>query len=506
MFNLKKAMVAGASLVLAAGIIAPFGVSSVADAATHELVNTVEDDTIKLKAEGTYTLKVKIGTSTKEIEDVYEKTSSIDISYLAGKAAEIKIEKANDTKTDTIKVDAQAKKVKATFDPQNYSATLTVDGNAVAHADVYARIGSKPVNETKLESYTVKGATLYLSTKEKALDGDNTESYTPASKEAKVKIPAKKNGPKVTVDPKKFTFKLAKGCEYWATANGKTVSEAAAAAKTVSLSEVVTKLDEKSAQVAQTGDTSKNYRLVTKDISFKFYKSSTTKAMQSKATVVEVPAQATADGDKLVSYEPTFNSKKTEATGIVVKNTTGSAVEFMVVPTGTDLTKIDLAAKTTKWITLKKKDDTKKIAAKNLKAGDFLIVREAGQKENKKNNIDFALASQISTSGAVIALPAKVTNDLGVTMVAPTTADSASKTAITVSTKTEGATYKYEVGTKEVKAFEIGKAAPGSALADPAGGKGNVAAKKGDWITVYEEVGGKVVKFKSLKVEISHLK
>ena len=51
MFNLKKAMVAGATFVLAAGIIAPFGASSVADAETatgFEYVKSVAADTISL--------------------------------------------------------------------------------------------------------------------------------------------------------------------------------------------------------------------------------------------------------------------------------------------------------------------------------------------------------------------------------------------------------------------------------------------------------------------------
>lgn len=505
MFNLKKAMVAGATFVLAAGIIAPFGVSSVADAATDigfEYVESVASDTISL-VEGDYTITTKIGS--KEIKDVYEGVGSIDISYLAGKAADITIAKKGKEKTDTFKVAAQAKKVKAKFDPKTYSASLEVDGQAVTEG-VQARIGSKEnIDISNLEKYTVKGATLYLSKAEDSIDKTGETTYTPVSKEAKVKIPAKKNGPKVTIDPKKFTFKLAKGCEYWATAGDETVSEAAAAAKTVSMADVNKLLANKSGSVAKT-DGNNKYCEVSKDITFKFYKSATDKAMKSKATVVEVPAQAEVNGDELISCEVTFNSKKTEATGIAVKNTTNSAIEFMVVAKDTDLSKIDLAAKTTKWTTLKKNGNTKKISAKKLTAGDFLIVRVAGQKANAKQNIEFALASQISTSGAVIALPAKVTNDLGATIAAPTTADGASKAAITVSSKTSGATYKYEVGTKEVKTFEIGKAAPGSALTDPAEGKGNVAAKKGDWITVYEEVAGKVVKFKSLKVEASHLK
>lgn len=505
MFNLKKAMVAGATFVLAAGIIAPFGASSVADAAItgYNFVNGVYADTIELDGEGTYTLTAKIGS--KEIEDVYEKVDSIDISYLAGKAADITIAKKGSDKTDTFKVAAQAKKVKAKFDPEHYSASLEVDGQTIKTEDVLSRIGSKEVDITDLEEYTVKGATLYLSKAEGGIIKEGDTTYTPASKEAKVKIPAKKNGPKVTIDPKKFTFKLAKGCEYWATVGDVTVSESAASAKTVSMADVNKLLAEKSSSVAK-ADGAIKYREVSEDITFKFYKSANAKAMQSKATVVPVPAQAEVDGDELISCEVTFNSKKTEATGIAVKNTTNSAIEFMVVAKDTDLSKIDLAAKTTKWTTLKKNGNTKKISAKKLNAGDFLIVRVAGQKANAKQDIKFALASQISTSGAVIALPAKVTNDLGATISAPTTADGASKAAITVSNKTSGATYKYEVGTKEVKVFEIGKAAPGSELADVSDGKGNVAAKKGDWITVYEEVGGKVVKFKSLKVEESHLK
>lgn len=506
MFNLKKAMVAGATFVLAAGIIAPFGASSVADAETatgFEYVKSVAADTISL-VKGNYTITTKIGS--KEIKDVYETVDSIDISYLAGKAADITVAKEGGEKTDTFKVAAQAKKVKAKFDPKTYSASLEVDGQAVTEEDVKARIGSKEnIDISNLEKYTVKGATLYLSKAEDSIDKKGETTYTPASKEAKVKIPTKKNGPKVTIDPKKFTFKLAKGCEYWATAGDKIVSEAAAAAKTVSMADVNKLLATKSGSVAKK-DGENKYREVSEDITFKFYKSATDKAMKSKATVVEVPAQAEVNGDELISCETTFNSKKTEATGIEVKNTTNSAIEFMVVAKDTDLSKIDLAAKTTKWTTLKKNGNTKKISAKKLTAGDFLIVRVAGQKANAKQNIEFALASQISTSGAVIALPAKVTNDLGATIAAPTTADGASKAAITVSSKTSGATYKYEVGTKEVKTFEIGKAAPGSALTDPAEGKGNVAAKKGDWITVYEEVAGKVVKFKSLKVEASHLK
>lgn len=503
MFNLKKAMVAGATFVLAAGIIAPFGASSVADAETatgFEYVNGVADDTISL-VKGNYTITTKIGS--KEIKDVYEKVDSIDISYLAGKAADITVAKEGEEKTDTFKVAAQAKKVKAKFDPKTYSASLEVDGQAVTEG-VQARIGNKELEDiSNLEKYTVKGATLYLSKAEDSIDEKGETTYTPVSKEAKVKIPAKKNGPKVTIDPKKFTFKLAKGCEYWATAGDVTVSEAAAAAKTVSMADVNKLLADKSGSVAE-ADGKIKYREVSEDITFKFYKSATDKAMKSKATVVEVPAQAEVNGDELISCEVTFNSKKTEATGIAVKNTTNSAIEFMVVAKDTDLSKIDLAAKTTKWTTLKKNGNTKKISVKKLTAGDFLIVRVAGQKANAKQDIKFALASQISTSGAVIALPEKVKSDLAASLGQPTEAvSSASKAAITVTDATEGATYKYEKSTKEVKAYEIGKAAPGTVITDK---KADVDAKKGDWITVYAEVDGKVVAFKSLKVEASHLK
>lgn len=511
MFNLKKAMVAGATFVLAAGIIAPFGVADAATDCTY--VNSVENNTIDVDDGGSYTVTTKIGS--KESKEVYENADEIDLSYLNGKEADITIAKGEEKWT--FKVAAQAKKVKAKFDPKTYTATLEVDGAKVDANKTNARIGNQTVklDTLDLEAYTVKGATMYLSKEENPIDAASETVYTPASKEAKVKIPAKKNGPKVVIDPKKFTFKLAKGCEYEAQVGNRIVSDTAASAKVVSMKDVATLLNTEGkgegnkvdiTDTAKEGDVVIAYGQVGKDITFKFYKSATDRTMKSKATVVEVPAQAEVDSKELMSCEATFNSKHTEATGILVKNTTQGAIEFMVAKKGTKIEEIDLTAKTTKWTTLAKNGSSKKIAAKKLSEGDFLIVRVAGQKENAKKNIKFALASEIATCGGVIVLPEKVKTDLGASIGMPgqevQASPNASQTAITV--PTSGYTkFTYEIGDKEVKVYEIGKAAPGATIAN--GDKVN--AQAGKWITIYAENANKeVVAFKSMKIEKSHLK
>lgn len=503
MLNMKKVMVAGATLALAAGVAVPFGAANVASAAEgdYNFVTGVFGDCIYLgENAGNYTVETVIGK--KKVTDVYENVTSIDISYIAGKEAKVTVTNNATEKKDEITVAAQPKKVKATFDPENYSASLEVDGKAVDSDDIFARVGNNcGVDIDDLEQFTVKGATLYLS-KFETESKKAIESYVPASKEAKVKIPAKKNGPKVTVDPKKFNFKLAKGCEYEATVDEKVITAAAASTTTVSMKDINKALGV--ASVAK--DETTKYSEVSKAITFKFYKSATNKAMQSKATVLVVPAQNELSGDELATWEVAYNKNKTAVTGITVKNTstaTNPAIEFMVVAKDTKLSDIDLADKTTKWTTIKKKDQTKKIAVKKLKEGDMLIVRAAGQKANAKKDIAFSLASQMTTCGAVLAVPDAVKNDLAVTLSKPATAGTtASNAAINVSDTTYGAdNYCYEVGSKVVKVYEIGKAAPSGAtkIADVSNAT-DVAAKKGDWITVYAEKDGAVVAFKSIKV------
>lgn len=504
MLNMKKVMVAGATLALAAGVAVPFGAANVASAAEgdYNFVTGVFGDCVYLgEDEGSYTVETVIGK--KKVTDVYEDVTSIDITYIAGKEATVTVTDNATEKKDEIKVAAQPKEVKATFNPKNYSASLEVDGKAVESEDIFARVGNNyGVDINDLEQFTVKGATLYLSKLETSSE-KATESYVPASKEAKVKIPAKKNGPKVTVDPKKFNFKLAKGCEYEATVEGKVITAAAASTTTVSMKDINKALGD--ASVA-TKDATTKYSEVSKAITFKFYKSATVKAVQSKATVLVVPAQNELSGDELATWEVAYNKNKTAVTGITVKNTntaTNPAIEFMVVAKDTKLSDIDLAAKTTKWTTIKKKDQTKKIAVKKLNEGDMLIVRAAGQKANAKKDIAFSLASQMTTCGAVLAVPDAVKNDLAVTLSKPVTAGTtASNAAINVSNTTYTVdNYYYEVGSKVVKVYEIGKAAPSGAtkIADLQKAT-DVAAKKGDWITVYAEKDGAVVAFKSIKV------
>lgn len=516
MFNLKKAMVAGASLVLAAGIIVP---ANFASAAAPTNIKSVTDGVVKLSKDAT-DVTVKIGKGKEVVDEL--NSDEFDISFLNGKAATVSFSYADVTDKEVLTVNAQEKKVKAAFAPKDYKINVKVNEAAVEDAKVEYKIGTGDYtsleNKNNFKKYTLKGATVYV----RVAATDNSEKstkalteYSPASKEVKVKIPVKKAGPKVVVDVDKLTVKIPAKCEYYVDSSiedqkSDTVSAAATTAKTLNVSELV-----KTTQNPSDAEKKISRTDLSKAVKLYVYKSATDKVLISKPTIIDIPAQyaikgeidqTAADKKNIASWEYVVDRSGTKCTGIKVTNATSSAIQVAVIAKDTDLYTLDLTKKTSvKWTKIAG-NKSKTLAAKGVK-DKVVIVRVAGVKANARKKTPMSLASQITTMSSVVVIPDPVKKDLGVSLAPATEAGkSVSQTAITVSDATADAEYYYEIKDAVIKSYKLYTAQPSGATKIDAKKADNVQVAKGKVVIVYGVKDGAVFSFKCTKAEDSMLK
>lgn len=466
---------------------------------------------------GVHQINVDTSIKRKNIHDIYSKDAKVILlQYLKGKEATVSVyANDDDSKKQTIKVNAQARKVKAKFLPKTYGVTVKVNGSEVKERLEYKYTpGNDWVSfddKTSFEPFTMHGVTLTIRVAGKY---DKTSMiYTPDSKEIKVKIPARKAGPSVIVDPNSISISLPKGCSFYVTDGEGNVNDKlnavsqAAVTKTqvINLSDVISRgglsLTEKS-------ETSSYAAII------RVQKQATDKVMQSKDTVLKIPYQDVIVAEEAISsasgisYTYKYNLNKTAATGITVINK--SSKDYLVGVIGKDVSvdSINLTAKTgsgaVKWFTVKAGKSY--VLAKTVAVeGGKVLYRVAGVKANKTKKIDLKLASTIVQDRVPIEYPAAPKNDLGLTFSKLTeTVPTASGTAITIQAypdAPDGSQYVYEVGSTLVKNVKIGETKAGATVIENIAESRKVTVSKGQYITAYLiDADNKIISYCSKQV------
>lgn len=509
MFNLKRKLAVAMSGVLTLAMLAPaVAVPNVAKAADADKPTQLQNvtfsgdaTTIKFSSAGTYYLDTMKGEMVKDTT-VYKKVKSIDLSFLNGKAADLVLyQDDRDNKQIKIEVEAQNKKVKASYNAGEKKLEVKNNGTAV-ESGYEVKIGADyidDITDIDFSKYYKKGATGYVWIPGNGVIESDDTSYaaitlTPASKEAKFKIPAQKKGPSVKIDVETVSFKVGKGCE-WGLYNG----EALVATGTA--------IDNKATTVNLVDEASKaSINLANVSLTLEVIKSATAKAPESKATVVKVPTMAGVDAVKTTSdggieMEATYKKGDSEQSGIQIKNY--STTDTYQVALVADTSKISLTpenkADKIKW-TKVAPGKTAKFAAAKCK-DKYLIARVAGSKATKK--APMALPSQIKVGDTKITIAEKIANDLTLEVSkGDATGDTGSGAAVKATAK-DGGTLIAVVSDKEVKTVSLklkqSEITNGKSLTSGTATKIAVADKK--FIVVYEFDGnGKCTHFACKKV------
>lgn len=497
MFNLKKIVAVGASLVLAAGILAPVNFSNVASAAVTGI--TVDEASNTISVSKAFEVKTTLGK--KVVTESFKANETFYYNNLIGKEATLEVKAG--TETQSIKLNKQPK-LQAKFEPKTCTFTYKLNGSEVAAADKDkvtlnfagltldgngCNVTAEDEDEESLfDSLTAKGAVgtaYYDATADRKKEGGGDSSITtitPASKAIKVKIPAKKAGPKVTIDPNTLSIKIPAKCEYEVyKIDGEEpyVSGAAATqAKVHDLATIISKSGVDAQPLASDEDYKEDRKTpagtakVTQAAIIKVYKAATDKTMQSNPTVIKVPTSMNLAEERInattgIVSGVAFDKAETKVLGITLTNKSSEDYEYAILPKGKDVSKIDLTAKGSdkvKFATIKA-GKTIKVSIKKAAAESTIVFRTKGVKANAKKNVELVLASQPKVLGT-ITYPAElksVTVSAGVGTAEGTTA---SGTAVKV-TKLGGeeyanAVYKYEFLKKAPK--KVSYKAPTSAV------------------------------------------
>lgn len=550
MHNLKRKLAAALSTALAVAMISPMAVGPVkAKTPTtpapppppvvnqlkvgHYMDNVLE---IKETAGETDTLaetqskvyvETTIGSKAANVEIFPAKTDRLDLSYLKGKAGSVTIilgttENTRDYQKKTITVDKRHS-MKASFDIENCCIKAEVDGSTDVSADsklvidingvkVYGAArdpensGELVNNRSAYEPYFLTGATAKVYY-EGHFNDDKTE-FTPNTKIAKVKIPVRKSGPTIRINPYTLSFKLPKGCVVSLSygADKVVTDQALTKAKTIDIQDLVDKMNEgvpwgtnnsasntKSDWLSLAGQNTTDNKWFVLEV----YKQAEGKSLETKHTEVVLPDRIAYDcvsqaGVEGLSFEQSLSKDNTKQNGILFKNASSSAIyEVAIVPDeyklpgllkswANDLNEkidnvpfddeelyvnyainLDLTpenkADDIKWTVVKpgKKVVVRKdIQGKPIKDGQRVIYRLKGKKEIK-NKQSLVFSSEIAMASTTTVVRDQIKGNLGVTVQTTGAADNVSGVSIIVANKesTEDIKYVYwyEVGSKVSK-------------------------------------------------------
>lgn len=530
--KLTKYALAGS---LAFGLVAGAG-SLTAKAAAPTVEFNYATQELKVTPSGSYFyVVVEVNgkkVSTNRIEKSASGATEVNLSGVNySKETNIKVYNAADSSDGTlegvkdssaiaiVKVPAQPKKVTITFKPGEAagkqievatSEKKLGNGSDSADADWEYRTlygtwnNGKNLTATKIDQYAQYGTTLCI--RQTAKTNADKKSGNLASKEVKLKIPKKANGPKVAVDPVKISVTIPAKSLF------RVLSVTNGTATVISKNNTETKnwLPCDSKKTYTVADLNKELQdgksVLTQDTIIEVKTAAQTKKLESKVSSVTLPKQedAPVTDESIFVVTPNIDKKKNETTGITIENKSENPIQVVVV----EASKVDESSKKLKADTDLSAEKFIDIPAKGKKVikkataseGKWLAVRYKGQKANAKKEIPMSLSSAAAVTK--IEYPAAPTSDLGATLSA---GSAVGTTKITVT----GSNILYKVFEKKSKPKfipinstkdSVGATAYSSSNAD-------ISVKAGQFIVVYTyDDKGKITKYSLLEVSDSHIK
>ncbi len=486
---------------------------------------------------------------TKDIDfEVFSKTDSADGT-----------KPADTTLVEKITVKAQPKKITAKLDPSKATITVTADsalgngelntnGTVKTPADWEFRttysnewVNGALFSQQMLDQCSVYGTTLVI--RQTAVDKTKTTTATVerlASKEVKLKIAKKANGPKATVDPINLTVNIPKGCEWRIVGDDELTSGSGR-------KDIWTKADANDLTGWQKNDTAKKYTIkelnakVTANAKINHKHDGATNAAQTDASVLHgatIELRTVATEKKLgskISYvhlpdqtsapvsgtdfvlSPVINTKTNAVTGLQIENKSQKAMQIAVF----EASKIETAATgTAPNITpaVLKKDATtdftgvkftavaagkkKVVPVKTAADGSYLVVRYQGTKATK----DKAMVLSSDLAADLIAYPKAATKDLTVTLEAGA---NTGETNAKVNAIGSGNKVYYKIEDKEPKFVPLQSTKTSLSLSTELtiSSAKITGAQESKYVVAYEcDADGNVVKYGYTKVEASHIK
>lgn len=491
MFNFKKKLAVALSGVLTLAMLAPAAVvpsvAKAADASSLKVSVGTEGYAVNAKLSGVkkaYIDTVK-GTAVKETNyyKLGDGAKYVDlIGYSNGKATELEVYSKAD-KSDKVAISiAKQDKVKATYNPLEKKLVIKKGSEELKVSEAAVTVNGEWINmnddgtSEDLDGFILKGATGVVVMQAKAVEADGKWTVTPASKEAKFKIPAQKKGPAVKVASSTISFKLPKGCSYILAKTNDEGDEIATYTSVADLAKGVEK-----AEVVDITKVVSDGSLQDNKYVLQVWKAPTAKAAQSRVTEVIIPTQSALASPEAFSSASAlnitakYNSTVTVQTGIKIENKSQVTYEVALVK---DADNIDLLAKEKdKKVTFSKiaAGKTKSFSTKQLK-DKLLIARIAGQDAKKgKTPKDLILPSEITSYGAVaiseapkkvLTLAAKKSTVTGESIISVTgdvkdaksyvyVIDSKNVSAVKIGTKKENLTSPVDVETASLSGFSV---------------------------------------------------
>ncbi len=380
------------------------------------------------------------------------------------------------------------------------------------------------LSEEKIDEYATYGATLLI---RQCSSNDGTPTKLPTSgtipsKEVKLKIPKKSNGPKAVVDPVKITVTIPANCEWriigdydlkatsptkqrkniWTSLavddeTGGWIENSTKKAYTVS--ELNAKILDSATQKVSIDNTDVPASVLL-GATIELRTTATAKKQASKLSYVYLPAQTAAPLTTEYTLEPVINAKKNTVTGLKITNKTKNAMQILVTEesnitttpgTGgaADTHKVnDSFDLTSETFTAVGANQAKVLPVTKAAEDNFLVIRYTGKKANAKLKTDMVLSSK--TDVTKITYPKSASKGLSVTLSQGGT--SGTKFIVSGSNSTDTSNYEFyyriEDSSPTSIALNATKTSLGLSLAvsNPATGVDNVTVATGKYIVVYE--------------------
>lgn len=480
--------------------------------------------------------RIQITSQDKSVKvDISNFSTAKDITLQAYADKDLKADDTPDT--EKITINKIGKKVVAKYAPSAVAGSkieFTIDGGkvdakdlqfrtaATAWQDVIQQVSGNNVNmiETNLDYYSLYGATLIIRRK----PVNDNPSASPAvvgysaSKEAKLKIPKKANGPKAVVDPVKLQVTIPAKSEWRIigdTALSGTVSTAANVNKKIWTLNSATDTE---------GWIKADSKLVLTDKVFKetinaanllngkkpslwsgatieVRKAATEKAAASKISFVDLGDQGDEPditaGSEEITWKYYADAKNLKVMGLEITNKKDKAMQVAIVDSNTDITTVDKINEidlTNVKFTTVKANGTAKIPVKTAAKDKVLIFRYAGVKATKDKPM--TIASKLNASKYTYPTPA--TADLNASLAAKT--DNEGKSVLTAPTNSGQLEYGYATSSTNITSLPLEKKADGVTKLTAA--TTDISTSAGQYIVVYEyDKDTKIIsKFKCIKV------